>query len=173
MPRFKAYIEYGDKLAMKKCAFTGHRPQKLPFGSNESDERCVTLKHCLHDLILRLIEQRNVRHFISGMAIGTDMYAAEIILDLIANLRINAPKQRYETKPNNQHVKYMKKPGQQRQIVHRQTEPSHDAEWLSSSTITSQSDSNPDCMAAETKPSHRKLPEQSVPHWRDGCAYCP
>ena len=69
-------------LDMRKCAFTGHRPQKLPFGSNESDERCITLKHCLHDLILRLIIERNVRHFISGMAIGTDMYAAEIILDL-------------------------------------------------------------------------------------------
>ncbi|MBO4933128.1 MAG: hypothetical protein J6I42_13190, partial [Clostridia bacterium] len=49
------------------------------------------------------------------------------ISDTIANPRINAPKQQYETKPNNQHVKYKKKPVQQRQIVHRQTEPSHDA----------------------------------------------
>ena len=23
----------------KTCAFTGHRPQKLPFGFNEADER--------------------------------------------------------------------------------------------------------------------------------------
>ena len=29
-----------------------------------------------------LIEKENVTHFISGMAIGIDMYAAEIVLDL-------------------------------------------------------------------------------------------
>lgn len=29
---------------MKTCAFTGHRPQNLPFGFNEEDERCVDLK---------------------------------------------------------------------------------------------------------------------------------
>ena len=28
----------------KTCAFTGHRPQKLPFGFNEADERCTALK---------------------------------------------------------------------------------------------------------------------------------
>ena len=91
----------------------------------------------------------------------------------IANPRINASKQQYETKPNNLHVKYTKKPVQLQQTTNRQPEPSHDAERLSSSTIISRSDSNPDCMAAETKPSHRKLPELPVPHWRDGYAYCP
>ena len=25
------------------CAFTGHRPQNLPFGFDESDEKCVAL----------------------------------------------------------------------------------------------------------------------------------
>ena len=32
---------------MKTCAFTGHRPQHLPFGMNENDERCADLKETL------------------------------------------------------------------------------------------------------------------------------
>ena len=31
----------------KTCAFTGHRPQSLPFGFDESDKRCVRLKEIL------------------------------------------------------------------------------------------------------------------------------
>ena len=30
-------------MKTKKCAFTGHRPQSLPFGFNEADERCIAL----------------------------------------------------------------------------------------------------------------------------------
>ena len=66
----------------KTCVFTGHRPQRLPFGSNESDARCVALKAKLREQIVELIEQENVRHFISGMALGIDLFAAEIVLDL-------------------------------------------------------------------------------------------
>ena len=67
-------------MKVKKCAFTGHRPQSLPFGFNESDERCIALKQTLRAEIIRLIEQEGVTHFISGMALGVDMYAAEIVL---------------------------------------------------------------------------------------------
>ena len=63
---------------MKTCAFTGHRPQNLPFGFNEEDERCIDLKKTLREQIINLIENEGVTHFISGMAIGVDMYAAEI-----------------------------------------------------------------------------------------------
>ena len=69
-------------MKVKKCAFTGHRPQSLPFGFNESDERCIALKQTLRAEIIRLIEQEGVTHFISGMALGVDMYAAEIVLGL-------------------------------------------------------------------------------------------
>ena len=69
----------------KKCAFTGHRPQSLPFGFNEADERCIALKKVLRNEIINLIENKGVTHFITGMAIGVDMYAAEIVLGLKAS----------------------------------------------------------------------------------------
>lgn len=69
---------------MKTCAFTGHRPQNLPFGFNEENECCINLKKTLREQIINLIENEGVTHFISGMAIGVDMYAAEIVLDLKA-----------------------------------------------------------------------------------------
>lgn len=69
---------------MKSCAFTGHRPQSLPFGFNETDERCIALKRVLHKEIVKLIENEGVTHFVSGMAIGVDMFAAEIVIGLKA-----------------------------------------------------------------------------------------
>ena len=66
----------------KTCAFTGHRPQSLPFGFDESDKRCASLKSVMRDQIVALIENEGVTHFITGMALGVDMYAAEIVLDL-------------------------------------------------------------------------------------------
>lgn len=66
----------------KTCAFTGHRPQKLPFGLNERDDRCIALKEELRKQTINLIEDENVTHFISGMALGVDLMAAEIVLDL-------------------------------------------------------------------------------------------
>lgn len=68
----------------KTCAFTGHRPQNLPFGFDEADRRCRKLKKVLKKQILGLIKNENVTHFISGMALGVDMYAAEIVLELKA-----------------------------------------------------------------------------------------
>lgn len=73
---------------MKTCAFTGHRPQNLPFGMNENDDRCVKLKEALKEQIINLIEAENVTHFITGMALGVDLYAAEIVLDLKARYPI-------------------------------------------------------------------------------------
>lgn len=63
------------------CCFTGHRPAKLPWGSDERDPRCLALKRS----ILRELEKlyRNgYRHFISGMALGCDLYFAEAVLEL-------------------------------------------------------------------------------------------
>lgn len=68
----------------KTCCFTGHRPQSLPFRFNEQDERSTRLKQLLREEIERQIVEEGVTHFISGMAIGVDMYAAEIVLELKA-----------------------------------------------------------------------------------------
>ena len=65
---------------MKTCAFTGHRPKGL--GYPESDGRCDALKRLLRLTVRRLIQEQGVTHFISGMALGVDMYAAEIVLEL-------------------------------------------------------------------------------------------
>lgn len=49
----------------KRCAFTGYRTQKLPFGFNEADTACVVLKAELRRRIEDLIGQ-GYAHFISG-----------------------------------------------------------------------------------------------------------
>lgn len=68
--------------SVKSCAFTGHRPQSLPFGFRETDERCLRLKERIKQEVIKLIEEYGVTHFISGMALGVDTYSAEIVLAL-------------------------------------------------------------------------------------------
>ncbi len=65
----------------RHVAFTGYRPQKMPFGFDEADSRCVDFKKRLRDTIESLIWQ-GYQHFISGGALGMDMYAAEAVLEL-------------------------------------------------------------------------------------------
>ena len=65
----------------RTCCFTGHRPDKLPWGPDERDPRCLALKESM----ARELEQlylRGYRHFISGMARGADLYFAEAALAL-------------------------------------------------------------------------------------------
>ena len=63
------------------CCFTGHRPSKLPWGTDEGDPRCLLLKRKLFDAVESAYEE-GFRHFITGMAMGCDLYFAEIVLDL-------------------------------------------------------------------------------------------
>ena len=63
------------------CCFTGHRPQKLPWGYDEEWEDCVKLKLKLACEI-EAMRKKGVTTFITGKAIGVDMWAAEIVLDL-------------------------------------------------------------------------------------------
>ena len=65
----------------KTCCFTGHRPDKLPWGEDESDLRCLRLKRA----IAQAVEDAYVsgyRRFITGMARGGDLYFAEAVLTL-------------------------------------------------------------------------------------------
>ena len=63
------------------CAFTGHRPVRFSFGYNESDERCLKIKALMSERIAALIA-KGVTDFYSGMALGVDQWAAEIVIDL-------------------------------------------------------------------------------------------
>lgn len=64
----------------KCCAFTGHRPMKLPWRYNESDVRCKALQRVLAAHIAALIG-KGVTGFLSGMAEGVDQYMARIVLE--------------------------------------------------------------------------------------------
>ena len=70
-----------ESLTSITCCFTGHRPQKLPWGFNESDSRCELTKEDTIQAIENAIKSGK-RHFISGMAIGFDMMCAELVLKL-------------------------------------------------------------------------------------------
>jgi len=63
------------------CCFTGHRPDKLPWGTREEDPRCLALKQSIKEALQRAY-QAGCRHFICGMARGSDLYFAEAVLTL-------------------------------------------------------------------------------------------
>ena len=63
------------------CAFTGHRPKKFPWGYDEADVRCVALKKELVAQIAKLVDV-GYTDFLSGMAEGTDTWAALAVLAL-------------------------------------------------------------------------------------------
>ena len=63
------------------CAFTGHRPHKLPWKYNEADSRCMALKTVLMEQITKLTEA-GMTDFYSGGAHGVDCWAALIVLEL-------------------------------------------------------------------------------------------
>lgn len=65
----------------RTCCFTGHRPEKLPWRLDERDARCAALKRSL-TRELEALYRRGFRHFISGMAMGCDLYFAEAALAL-------------------------------------------------------------------------------------------
>lgn len=66
---------------MKTCAFTGHRPQNLPWQFNENDKNCLKLKQILNQQISQLAKN-GFTDFLSGMALGSDTWAAEAVLNL-------------------------------------------------------------------------------------------
>ena len=65
----------------ESCCFTGHRPEKLPWGENEQDPRCLALKRRIAAAAEAAYE-KGYRHFICGMARGCDWYFCESVLDL-------------------------------------------------------------------------------------------
>ena len=78
---------YTDQLAAlagfigRACAFTGHRPQKLPWRRDETVPGCVALKETLATQIAALVAD-GYTEFLTGMAEGVDLWAAQIVLSL-------------------------------------------------------------------------------------------
>ena len=63
------------------CCFTGHRPEKLPWGEDEQDPSCLEIKDKLAASVVRAYEA-GYRHFLCGMARGADFYFCEAVLAL-------------------------------------------------------------------------------------------
>ena len=63
------------------CAFTGHRPEKLPWKTDEQDPRCLALKAVLGQRLQSLYDS-GCRTFLCGMARGCDTYFAEAVVRL-------------------------------------------------------------------------------------------
>lgn len=61
------------------CAFTGHRPQRFPWGGDEEDPRCAALKTLLQAKVREAVSM-GCRTFLCGMARGGDTYFAEAVL---------------------------------------------------------------------------------------------
>ena len=66
------------------CSLTGHRPQKFPWKYNETDIRCNDLKIRLEKAMEKAVLEDGYIHFISGMALGSDIFFAELALKLKA-----------------------------------------------------------------------------------------
>ena len=63
----------------RTCCFTGHRPSAYSFGYDEHSDGCRQLKATLGLHIYRAA-QNGFSHFITGMAMGADLWAAEMVL---------------------------------------------------------------------------------------------
>lgn len=61
--------------------FTGHRPQSLPWGYDETKSSCESFKKELMQILVNAIEY-GITTFLTGMAEGFDMIAGEMVLKL-------------------------------------------------------------------------------------------
>lgn len=67
------------RLPGDSACFTGHRPQRLPWGYDESDERHAEMLKRIDGAIDNAVNV-GIRHFLCGGALGTDTWAAEEVL---------------------------------------------------------------------------------------------
>ena len=70
---------------MKTVAFTGYRPEKMPFAESETDVGYLRFREALSNSI-RCLTDYGYTHFFSGMAKGFDMWAAEEVLSFQKNI---------------------------------------------------------------------------------------
>ena len=74
------FISY-QKNPAQTCCFTGHRPEKLPWGDDESDPRCIALQEKIYDAA-EAAYRSGIRHYICGMAKGCDLWFCEAVIRL-------------------------------------------------------------------------------------------
>lgn len=74
------YTAFADIMTMKVLVFTGHRPDALG-GYNENNDMAQLVKSKLNEFIKSACE-KEFTHFISGMAQGVDIWAAEAVIEL-------------------------------------------------------------------------------------------
>ncbi len=63
------------------CAFTGHRPAHFSFKYDETHPDCIAIKEAMGKAVLSLIGQ-GITTYYTGMALGVDIWGAELILEL-------------------------------------------------------------------------------------------
>ena len=73
---------------MGTVAFTGYRPNKMPFKEDKYNKQYIRFRELQFKVISRLTE-RGYTHFISGVAIGFDTWAAEDVLELQSKEKIS------------------------------------------------------------------------------------
>lgn len=78
--RGPASASFGSR-SFKTVAFTGHRPEKLPWGTNDNSPEGALFKFRLREALEYLIGRGYV-NFLSGAARGFDTIAAEIVISL-------------------------------------------------------------------------------------------
>ena len=72
--------------------FSGHRPNRFHFGYDENHEDCLRIKALLREWV-EFLFKRDVTTFYSGFAVGVDLWASSIMLDLkknYPNIQLNA-----------------------------------------------------------------------------------
>ena len=78
--RGPASASFGSR-SFKTVAFTGHRPEKLPWGTNDNSPEGALFKFRLREALEYLIGRGYV-NFLSGAARGFDTISAEIVISL-------------------------------------------------------------------------------------------
>ncbi len=68
-------------VSPKTVAFTGYRPEKMPFAESLSDPGFIRCRESLR-VVLRLLIERGYTRFVTGMAMGFDTWVAEDVLAL-------------------------------------------------------------------------------------------
>ena len=63
------------------CAFTGYRPHRFPWHSNEKDSACISLKNAIIEQSSNLADN-GFTNYLCGMACGADQYCASAVLQL-------------------------------------------------------------------------------------------